>query len=131
MHCTLSKQQIILDIANPEFLSHLKECEECNRILNQVNESMMILDEEVTVPEDLYEKILRSTRDIPIERTKSRDFSLVFQFSTVIAAAIVLGIILGFHANTQLLVSKNTKKNEALIEFREMHHLNVERQPLF
>jgi hypothetical protein len=43
----------------------------------------------------------------------------------------MLGIVLGFHANTQILTSRNKKKTEALIELKEMHHLNVNRQPLF
>jgi hypothetical protein len=92
---------------------------------------MQLLDEPAEVPEALLSRIL-SRKEISFpENKKQKDFSLFFQFSTVIAAAIMLGIVLGFHANTQILTSRNKKKTEALIEFKEMHHLNVNRQPLF
>jgi hypothetical protein len=92
---------------------------------------MQLLDEPVDVPETLLSRIL-SRKEISFSGNKKhKDFSLFFQFSTVIAAAIMLGIVLGFHANTQILNSKNKRKTDALIELREMHHLNVDRQPLF
>jgi predicted anti-sigma-YlaC factor YlaD len=131
MNCSHSKQYIILETTDLEFSAHLQECEECSAINGRVNDSMAILDSEVQVPNDLFDKIMEIKKEIHFEKRKPKDVSLLFQFSTVIAAAIILGIILGFHANTQLFISKNAKKNEALIEFKEMHHMNVDRPGLF
>jgi hypothetical protein len=92
---------------------------------------MQVLEERIEVPETLLSSIL-SRKEISFAgNERQKDFSLFCQFSTVIAAAIMLGIVLGFHANTQILTSRNKKKTEALIELKEMHHLNVNRQPLF
>jgi len=131
MECAHSKQAIILGISDEKFQSHLIKCMECNQIHEVVNHSMLQLEEPVEVPATLFSKIMSSKEISFTEIEKRRDFSLFFQFSTVIAAAIMLGIILGFHANTEILTSRNKKKTEALIELREMHHLNVDRQRLF
>jgi len=131
MECDHSKQAIVLDIPDEKLQSHLSQCKECSRIKSRIDHSLQLLEEPVEVPSALYAKIMSSTEISFREKENRRDVSLFFQFSTVIAAAIMLGIVLGFHANTQLLTSKNKKKTDALIELREMHHLNVDRQPLF
>ena len=131
MECAHSKQAIILGISDEKFQSHLMQCGECNQIHEEVNHAMLQIEEPVEVPATLFSKIMSSKEISFAENEKRRDFSLFFQFSTVIAAAIMLGMILGFHANTEILTSRNKKKTEALIELREMHHLNVDRQRLF
>ncbi len=131
MECAHSKQNMVLGTTDERSRSHLSNCAECSRIQTGIDHSMQLLDEPVDVPETLLSRIL-SRKEISFsENKKQKDFSLFFQFSTVIAAAIMLGIVLGFHANTQILNSKNKRKTDALIELREMHHLNVDRQPLF
>lgn len=131
MNCSHSKNQIILGIFDEKLRLHLDNCTECSEFQIYADRSMQILDEPVELPETLYAKIIqhkdRSFRD----GEKRKDISLFLQFSTVIAAAVILGIVLGFHANPQLFFTKNQKKQEALIEFRESHHLNVDRQRLF
>lgn len=131
MECAHSKQNMVLGTTDERSRSHLSHCVECSRIQTGIDYSMQLLDEPAEVPEALLSRIL-SRKEISFSGNKKhKDFSLFFQFSTVIAAAIMLGIVLGFHANTQILTSRNKKKTEALIEFKEMHHLNVNRQPLF
>ena len=131
MNCTRSQQNIILEISDTEFQSHLLQCGECNHLYSGINETMQILEEPVEVPASLYKNIIAKQELTLTEKRKQKDVSLILQFSTVMAAAVFLGIILGFHANTQVLLSKNQKKNEALIEFREIHHMNVDRQRIF
>lgn len=131
MECAHSKQSMILGISDEKDQAHLLQCEQCSQIKGSIEHSLQLLDEPVELPETLYDRIM-SRKEISFTSNENRrDFSLIFQFSTVIAAAIMLGIVLGFHANTQLLTSKNRKKTEALIELKEMHHLNVDRQRLF
>ena len=131
MNCTHSQQNIILEIADAEFQSHLLECDECNHVYSDIQSAMQILEEPVTVPDSLFAGIMAKKDLFATEKRKRKDVSLIFQVTTVLAAAVLLGIILGFHANTQVLLSKNQKKNEALIEFREIHHMNVDRQRIF
>ena len=131
MDCSRSQQNMILEISDPEFQLHLQQCEECRHIYAGIHESMQMLEEEVEISDTLYDKIMnREELHFP-EQKRKKDISLFLQFSTVVAAAVLLGIVLGFHADTQILFSKNQKKNEALIEFKEIHHLNVDRQRLF
>ncbi len=131
MKCAHSIQLIKEDLSGIEFQEHLDQCPQCSTLLEQVNGSMLFLDEPIDLPPGLLDKILDHTKLEIGERSKKRDLSLFFQFSTVAAAAIVLGIMLGFHANTQILFSKNSKKNEALIQLKEIHHLNVDHEKLF
>jgi hypothetical protein len=131
MNCSHAQQLIIAGISDEEFRTHLRDCKECSGLLEFVDSSMQLLDEPVEVPPALYQKIMGQTEFPFEEKGKQKDISLFFQFSTVLAAAVLLGIVLGFHANTQVLFSRNQKKNEALIEFKESHHLNVDRQRLF
>jgi hypothetical protein len=131
MECAHSKQNMVLGTTDERSRLHLTACKECSRMQTGIDHSMRLLDEPVEVPATLLTRIL-SRKEISFsENKKQKDFSLIFQFTTVIAAAIMLGIVLGFHANTQILTSRNKKKTEALIVFKEMHHLNVNRQPLF
>jgi hypothetical protein len=131
MECTHSKQNMVLGTSDERSLSHLLVCAECSRLQTGIDHSMQVLEEHIEVPETLLSSILSRKEISFAENEKQKDFSLFFQFSTVIAAAIMLGIVLGFHANTQILTSRNKKKTEALIELKEIHHLNVNRQPLF
>ena len=131
MNCTHSQQNITLEISDAEFQSHLLQCEECNHLYSGINETMLLLEEPVEVPASLFKNIMARQELSSTEKRKQKDVSLILQFSTVMAAAVLLGIVLGFHANTQVLLSKNQKKNEALIEFREIHHMNVDRQRIF
>ena len=131
MNCTHSQQNIILEIADAEFQSHLRECDECEHVYSGIQSALEILEEPVEVPDSLFAGIMAKKDLLVAEKRKSKDISLIFQVTTVLAAAVLLGIILGFHANTEVLLSKNQKKNEALIEFREIHHMNVDRQRIF
>lgn len=131
MDCAHSKQAIILGISDEKFQSHLMQCRECTQLQAGIDHSMQLLEDPIEVPETLLSGILSRKEISFAENKKRKDFSLFFQFSTVIAAAIMLGIVLGFHANTQILTSRNKKKTDALIELKEMHHLNVDRQRLF
>ena len=131
MNCTHSQQNIILEISDAEFQSHLLECDECNNVYSDIQSAMQILEEPVAVPYSLFAGIMAKKDLLATEKRKRKDISLIFQVTTVLAAAVLLGIILGFHANTDVLLSKNQKKNEALIEFRDTHHMNVDRQRIF
>ncbi len=131
MDCDHSQQNILFELTNPEVQEHLRQCKACNDLDDSINNAMLLLEEPIEVPEKLLARILLSRSEQFAGKKSTRNFSLLVQVSTVMAAAILLGIILGSHANTQLLFSKNFKKTEALNEFKEMHHLNVDRQRLF
>lgn len=131
MNCAHFQQSIILDIPDAELQAHLRECETCNNVSQAIQSAMSMLEEPVVVPDSLYSGIMAKKTLYVSEKSTRKDLSLIFQVTTVLAAAVLLGIILGFHANTGILLSKNQKKNEALIEFREIHHMNVDRQRIF
>lgn len=131
LDCRKAQQNIEFNLVNKELQEHLEHCEDCRQLNQRTQEAMLILEEFPEIPENLYDRIMSRKELRNREQRKSRDVSLILQFSTVMAAAVVLGIVLGFHANKDLLYSKIQKKNEALIELKELHHLNVDRQRLF
>lgn len=130
MKCNQSIQHIILETSERGFKQHVDSCESCNDLNSKVNATVSLLDLPVEVPEGLIRKV-DIRKDIIIGRRKRLDVAGILQFSTVIAAGILLGIVLGRNANIRTLISKHSKKTESLIEYREKHHLNTDYKTLF
>jgi predicted anti-sigma-YlaC factor YlaD len=119
-------QHIILEISDAESENHLRECSSCRTLYSKVDETMSLLDVDVEIPEGMAAGILseNTTAEVPLRNKLS--FSSYIQISLVIVAGIFLGFILGKNADTSVFQSNNSKLHHSLIEFREVHHLNVD-----
>ncbi len=96
--------------------------------INQlVKEAMSILDEEIPISEDLTERILAKKPVIPPSKVFRINFSDYAQIAAVLAIGVVLGVVLGKNADTNILLSKDSKKKKILIEYRNSHYLTVDR----
>jgi len=126
MNCNQSYHHIIFDIPTGESDGHLAQCGKCSAINQSVGETMAVLEMNPAIPDGLTEKVIKQLSQVSIARKKNFDFSNYLQLAAVIVVAMVLGVVLGRNANSKTFISKQQKKNEALIEFREMHHLNVD-----
>ncbi|HCR92314.1 MAG TPA: hypothetical protein DIW50_18085 [Prolixibacteraceae bacterium] len=124
MKCNQLKEYIGSEVSYNSVAEHLYECKICSGRLEQINQCMSLLDENVEVPEDLVAKTLRKMKDVKFPPRPGIDYSKYLQLAAVIVAGIFLGIVLGRNANTELFLSKKGKKDRALIEYRESHHLS-------
>lgn len=131
MKCNQSIQHIIFETSEKGFNHHLNECESCSTINSNVNSLMSLLDQPVYIPENLVDKISLKKNNFIIGRRKRWDYAGILQLSTVMLAAVLIGVVLGKHANTKILIPKQTQKTELLNEYREMHHLNSDHTTLF
>lgn len=125
MSCNIISQYIDLKISEEEFERHLATCEYCRKMNDKINQTLSILDIETNVPGDLAKKILSEKDKKIINKTKKVDFSMILQIAAVVIAGVFLGIVLGKNSNPSLLMSKESKKQKSLIEYREIHHFNT------
>ena len=131
MKCNQSIQHIIFETSEKGFNQHLNDCKSCSTIQNNVDSIMDLLDRPVEIPTDLNQKIRITKKDIITGKKRAWDFVGALQFTTVIIAGVLLGVVLGKNANIKMLITKNEKKTESLIEYKEKHHLNTEHITLF
>lgn len=125
MNCNQISQYIDSDLNEDEFMEHLNSCEACAELYERINETLSTLDEEVEIPSGLTEQVLQRINwryAEPVRRTF--DFNKYLQLAAVVAAGIFLGVLLGSRANPKLFLSKKERKEKALIEYRDSHHLN-------
>ena len=102
------------------------------RNLNElVDTTMNILDEDFQVPENLADKIMSNRPQSKQPRVRKFNFAVYAQIAAVIATGVFLGVVLGKNANTNLLSSKESKKQRSLIEYKISHHLSVDRTRVF
>jgi len=125
MHCTIINQYINNEISGEEFDQHLENCEYCRDLNAKSLRIFDILDIKADVPKNLAENIILKHRETNEKKTFKIDFSLITQIAAVIAAGIFLGIVLGKNSDTNLLLSKELKKQNSLVEFRNSHHFNT------
>jgi len=107
-------------------MGHIKECKNCSEEMDFINQVMGVLDEKVDIPDYLVSKVLQKNSSIEYPVQPKTDFGKYLQLAAVIAAGIFLGIVLGENANPDLLASKKVKKDKALLEYLESHHLGNE-----
>jgi len=73
----------------------------------------------------LTEKMMSRIKGMPVAQVrKPVDLNKYLQLAAVVAAGIFLGVLLGTRANPEIFLSRKDKKERALIEYRESHHLN-------
>ncbi len=119
-------QQIILEISDKESEKHLRECRHCRDVLSKVDETMLLLDKEVEVPEGISETIMPGKEKTGAPVSAKFSFSTFLQISLVILTGIFLGFILGKNADISVFQSSKARFRHSLIEFREVHHLNID-----
>ena len=127
MNCNQTYKYICSELSEVEFAEHLKDCKTCAECIGLIDQTMAILDEDVKIPSGLTEKVLKEkSRMIVVPVVRTIDLNKYLQLAAVIATGIFLGIFLGSHANSEMFLSKKGKKDKALLEYRESHHLNDE-----
>ena len=123
MSCNQSYKFINSEIGDNEFAEHLKTCLSCSIQMNLIDQTMALLDGSVEVPSDLVEKVLQNKKSIVLKPAKTFDFHKYLQLAAVVAIGIFLGVFLGSHADTGLFISKKLRKDKAMFEYFEKHHL--------
>lgn len=119
-------QNIILEISDKGSEKHLSECLFCQTLYSKVDETMLLLDVDVEVPEGLPAAVLPEKVVAEVPKREKLGFFSYLQISLVIAAGIFLGFILGKNADTSVFQSNITKQHQSLIEFREAYHLDID-----
>lgn len=122
--CDKVYSYLVSEMSYSQIEDHLKDCASCAETLHLISGTMSLLDEEVTVPDDLVEKTVRRKTMLQVPKPSPFDYSKYLQIAAVLTAAIFLGVLLGRNANPGFLVSKKIKKDKALIEYRESLLLN-------
>lgn len=125
MHCTVIEEYMNDRITAEDFELHARECAHCRSINARFESAWSGLDLSVEVPAGLAERILEAKRQIKPSKIRRIDFSLITQVAAVLVAGIFLGITLGKHSNPNLLMSKESRKHQSLVEFRNDHYFNV------
>lgn len=90
----------------------------------RVDEILSILDMQVSVPEGLVEKVILRKNGFKKHSATKIDFSKYLQIAVVLAAAILIGIVMGKNANGSFLLSKKNQQKRALIELRDQYHIS-------
>jgi hypothetical protein len=125
MNCNQTSQYIDSELSEVEFMQHLKSCETCSDLYGKISETMNTLDEQVEIPSGLTERVVQRINWSYVKPVRrSFDFNKYLQLAAVVAFGIFLGVLLGSRANPKLFLSKKEKKERALIEYRDSHHLN-------
>ncbi len=128
MYCTQFEQYIHDRITEEEYDLHLAGCTHCQAMNARFEEAWSLLDDTDELPSDMVEKILaRKTQEKPL-RARRFDLSMITQIAAVLVAGIFLGITLGRHSDPNLLLSKEMKKQQSLIDFRNDHFFQVEKE---
>ena len=99
------------------------QCEDCSERLKLINETMNFLNERIEVPVDLTNKILANSKLNKIPAVHRIDFNKYIQIAALIVFGIFLGAFLGRNADSSMFLSKKEKKDKALMEYMEKHHL--------
>jgi hypothetical protein len=94
----------------------------------RIEYAMSVLDLKSDVPENLAASIIsKKNQEISVKSIK-KDPVMILQIASVIAAAVMLGIFLGKNSDLDLIQSKDSKKLQHLIEYREAHHFNIDQE---
>ncbi|MFZ5940374.1 MAG: hypothetical protein ACOYXB_07350 [Bacteroidota bacterium] len=125
MHCTVIEEYMNDRISGEEFELHTRECAHCRKLNSRFETAWSELDLSLEVPAGLAERIMAARREMTPSKIRRIDFSLITQVAAVLVAGIFLGITLGKHSNPNLLMSKESRKHQSLVEFRNDHYFNV------
>jgi len=90
----------------------------------QIDDILSILDMQVHVPDGLVEKVIRRKNGLKKHPASKIDFTKYLQIAVVLAAAILIGIVMGRNASSSLLLSKKNQQKRALIELRNQYHIS-------
>jgi predicted anti-sigma-YlaC factor YlaD len=125
MSCKQSYKYLHSESGNDEFILHLKECKTCSELFGKISETISILDEEVDMPMGLTENVMKGISKMEVPQGRALiDLNKYLQLAAVVAVGIFLGFLLGSRADKEIFLSKKDKKEKALIEYRESHHLS-------
>lgn len=122
MNCKQAYQHIIFDVSNEKFEKHLSECQLCREKYSRVNNTISLLDHSIDIPEGMLEAILVKKTKLNTHNVRKWNLSGFAQLAAVLFLGVFMGHMLGKNANTRVIL----KKNEALIKYQELHHLNVD-----
>ena len=127
MHCDTINKYVNNELSEEEFAAHIFGCPYCEALNSRASASLSILDLKTDFPPGLTGLILYRLEE---DRKKQKKFDLmmIFQVASIVVAGIFLGITLGRNSNTELIMSKLNKKENFLIEYKDMHHLNIEQE---
>jgi predicted anti-sigma-YlaC factor YlaD len=112
-------------ISDEEFSRHIKSCSSCRELQEKVDSAMSLIDLKTPMPENLSASIFARVSE---ERSRSNPrttLGMVLQLTSVAAAAVFIGIFLGINSNTFSFPWKDTSREQAINEYREFHHLNI------
>lgn len=123
MGCKQLYRYIRSGISEKEFSAHVRECTQCRERSAMINQTMDLMDERIEIPSGLTQKIIGKINSSPVPVMKSFDPGKYLQLAAVVVAGILLGVLLGKHADSTLFLTKG-KKDKALSEFIEYHHFN-------
>lgn len=125
MYCDIINQYYQNKISEEEFQLHSLNCAYCKNLDYKINSTFSILDIKAQIPGNLAEKIISKKNHQFYRFSKRFDLSIITQIAAVIIAGVFLGIVLGKNSNSNILMGKDAKKHQSLIEYRESHHLNI------
>lgn len=95
-------------------------------INKMVDDTMEILDQDFSIPENLADKIMSKHIFAAAPKRRTINYSIYAQIAAVLVAGVFLGVVLGKNADVGILLSKETKKQRSLIEYKASHHLFVD-----
>jgi hypothetical protein len=125
MHCEEINNHIANKISDIEFEKHLLSCTYCREMNTRIDSAMSILELKSAVPENLVASVLSKKNHV---QSIKKDPIAILQIASVIAAAVLLGIFLGKNSDTDFIRGKESKKLQHLIEYREIHHFNINQE---
>jgi len=131
MQCSVSEEYIHGKISDEDFDIHVRNCEQCRKINQYFERAWALLDVDVELPGDMTRTILSKKEEQRVKRVKKIDFTMITQIAAVLVAGIFLGIQLGRHSDTRLLLTKETKKEQLLKDLRNDHYFNVEKEVFY
>ncbi|MDF1572985.1 MAG: hypothetical protein P1P82_15360 [Bacteroidales bacterium] len=122
MNCKKTRRAIITGKLTPEATEHIAECAACHELQEKVGITMAILDQEVTVPENLADRIL-SRREEPLPGTTRRIGLATF---IQVAAAVCFGIFIGHQFGKYAGPVQRTASADPVQQYFKAHHFNLE-----
>lgn len=125
MNCQYTDRYFNAKVDEQAWREHLQGCASCAARSQKIDALINLLDEPVDFPEGLADRLLGQTDAASLpEKVRRIDLTKYLQLAAVVAVGIFLGVLLGSRANPLIFLSKKEKKEKALIEYRESHHLN-------
>jgi anti-sigma factor RsiW len=125
MQCKEIDRYTEQEISDVEFGKHLETCSSCRELHEKIEAAMSLIDLKTELPKNLSASIIARVSE---ERSRSNprtSFGTVLQIASVAAAAVFFGVFLGIHSHTISFSGKERSREQAINEYREFHHLNM------